>query len=67
VRECWPYPEFSDNAKFENFIYMMRETKFFRQDTQGNLTAAKITKKAKESYDKFFDKEFLELIGNSTN
>ena len=67
VREGWPYPEFSDNAKFENFIYMMRETKFFRQDTQGNLTAAKITKKAKESYDKFFDKEFLELIGNSTN
>jgi len=46
---------------------MMRETKFFRQDTQGNLTAAKITKKAKESYDKFFDKKFLELIGNSTN
>ena len=67
VKEGWPYPEFSDNAKFENFIYMMRETKFFRQDTQGNLTAAKITKKAKESYDKFFDKEFLELIGNSTN
>ena len=22
--EGWPYPEFSDKAKFDNFVYMMK-------------------------------------------
>ena len=62
VIEGWPYPEFSDNAKFENFLYMMIGAKFFKEDLEGNLFASKITKKAKKLYDQFFDKEFLSFI-----
>ena len=60
--EGWPYPEFSDKAKFDNFVYMMKQTKFFKEDSEGKLSASKITKKAKKLYEQFFDKDFLELI-----
>ena len=60
--EGWPYPEFSDKAKFDNFVYMIKQTKIFREDSEGKLSASKITKKAKNLYEQFFDKDFLELI-----
>ena len=65
--EGWPYPEFSDKAKFDNFVYMMKETKFFKEDKEGRLTASKITKRAKKLYDQFFDKDFLDFIERQTN
>ena len=45
--EGWPYPEFSDKAKFDNFVYMMKETKYFKEDEEGYLSASKITKEQK--------------------
>ena len=65
--EGWPYPEFSDKDKFDNFVYMMKEAKFFREDSEGKLSASKITKKAKNLYEQFFDKNFLELIERQSN
>ena len=65
--EGWPYPEFSDKAKFDNFVYMMKETKFFKEDKEGRLSASKITKRAKKLYDQFFDKDFLEFIERQAN
>ena len=62
AKEGWPYPEFSDKAKFDNFVYMMKESKFFREDENGNLTASKITRRAQQSYELFFDKEFIQLV-----
>ena len=64
AKEGWPYPEFSDKAKFDNFVYMMKESKFFREDENGNLTASKITRRAQQSYELFFDKEFIQLVEN---
>ena len=60
--EGWPYPEFSDKAKFDNFVYMMKETKYFKEDEEGYLSASKITKRAKKLYKQFFDKDFLEFV-----
>ena len=65
--EGWPYPEFSDKAKFNNFVYMMKETKFFKEDESGYLSASKITKRAKKLYEQFFDKDFLEFIDTRTS
>ena len=65
--EGWPYPEFSDKAKFNNFVYMMKQTKFFKEDSEGKLSASKITKKAQNLYEQFFDKDFLELIERQSN
>ena len=65
--ESWPYPEFSDKAKFDNFVYMMKQTKFFKEDCEGKLSASKITKKAQNLYEQFFDKDFLELIERQSN
>ena len=60
--EGWPYPEFSDKAKFDNFVYMMKEAKFFREDKDGNLEVSKITQRVKKLYEQFFDKDFIEFI-----
>ena len=65
--EGWPYPEFSDKAKFDNFLYMMIETRYFKENNEGNLFASKITKRAKNLYEKFFDNEFLSFIENKIN
>ena len=60
--EGWPYPEFSDKDKFDNFVYMMKEAKFFREDENGNLEVSKITQRVKKLYEQFFDKDFIEFI-----
>jgi hypothetical protein len=60
--EGWAYPEFSDRAKFDNFLYMMIDAKFFREDDEDYLYASKITKRAKKGYEQFFDEEFLRSI-----
>ena len=65
--EGWPYPEFSDKAKFDNFVYMMKQTKYFKEDNEGKLSASKITKKAKDLYEQFFDNDFLEFIERQSN
>ena len=65
--EGWPYPEFSDKAKFDNFLYMMMETRYFKENNEGRLFASKITKRAKKLYEKFFDNEFLSFIENKIN
>ena len=62
--EGWPYPEFSDKAKFDNFVYMMKETKYFKEDENGCLSASKITKRAKKLYEQFFDENFIEFVDN---
>ena len=59
--EGWPYPEFSDKAKFDNFVYMMKQTKFFKEDSEGKLSASKITKKAQNLYEQFLIKIFWNL------
>ena len=51
--EGWPYPEFSDKAKFDNFVYMMKETKYFKEDEEGYLSASKITKEQKRYINNF--------------
>ena len=65
--EGWPYPEFSDQAKFDNFVYAMKKTKYFKEDDQGKLSASIITKRAKNLYEQFFDKDFLDFIENQAN
>ena len=62
VIEGWAYPEFSDKAKFDNFLYMMINAKFFREDDEDYLYASKITKRAKKGYEQFFDEEFIKSI-----
>ena len=62
--EGWPYPEFSDNAKFDNFVFAMINTKFFKENDDNFISASKITKKAKIGYEQFFDKEFITFIDN---
>ncbi len=46
---------------------MMKQTKFFKEDSEGKLSAAMITKKAKKLYEQFFDKDFLEYIERQSN
>ena len=62
IIEGWAYPEFSDKAKFDNFLYMMINAKFFREDDEDCLYASKITKRAKKGYEQFFDEEFIKSI-----
>ena len=53
--------------EFDNFVYMMKETKYFKEDEEGYLSASKITKRAKKLYKQFFDKDFLEFVDNFTS
>ena len=63
--EGWPYPEFSDKTKFQNFLEFLISEKYITEDKEKELFAAsKITVKAQESYKKFFDKKFINLIQN---
>ena len=63
--EGWPYPEFSDKTKFQNFLEFLISEKYITEDKEKELFAAsKITVKAQESYKKFFDKKFIDLIQN---
>ena len=52
----------SDNAKFDNFVFAMINTKFFKENDDNFISASKITKKAKIGYEQFFDKEFITFI-----
>ena len=61
--EGWPYPEFSDTKKFQNFLDFMTNEKYIKEDpVNGNLTASKVTLKAKENYIGFFDNRFIDLV-----
>ena len=63
--EGWPYPEFSDKTKFQNFLEFLIAEKYITEDKEKELFAAsKITVRAQESYKKFFDKKFIDLIQN---
>ena len=63
--EGWPYPEFSDSTKFQNFIEFLITERYVKKDEQsGNLSASKITLKAQKSYKTFFDSRFLKLMQN---
>ena len=61
--EGWPYPEFSDKTKFQNFIELLIGERYVKKD-KGLLSASLITLKAQDSYKAFFDNRFLELIQN---
>ena len=63
--EGWPYPEFSDSMKFQNFIEFLIAERYVKKDeNSGNLSASKITLKAQKSYKTFFDSKFIKLIQN---
>ena len=59
--EGWPYPEFSDKTKFQNFIELLVSERYVKEDKE-SLAASSITLKAQNSYKVFFDNRFLELI-----
>ena len=59
--EGWPYPEFSDETKFHNFIELLIAERYVKVDKE-LLSASKITLKAQDNYKVFFDNRFLELI-----
>ena len=59
--EGWPYPEFSEKTKFQNFIELLIAGRYVKKDKE-LLSASKITLKAQDSYKVFFDNKFLELI-----
>ena len=59
--EGWPYPEFSDEIKFHNFIELLIAERYVKVDRE-LLSASKITLKAQDSYKVFFENRFLELI-----
>ena len=59
--EGWPYPEFSDKTKFQNFLDLLITERYVKED-QEIYSASKITLKAQESYKTFFDRKFLELV-----
>tara|TARA_B100001175_G_scaffold244619_1_gene211197 strand:- start:4396 stop:4935 length:540 start_codon:yes stop_codon:yes gene_type:complete len=59
--EGWPYPEFSDKTKFQNFIELLVAERYVKEDKE-SLAASSITLKAQTSYKVFFDNRFLELI-----
>tara|TARA_B100001996_G_scaffold35837_1_gene26686 strand:- start:2869 stop:5283 length:2415 start_codon:yes stop_codon:yes gene_type:complete len=59
--EGWPYPEFSDKTKFQNFLDLLITERYVKED-QEIYSASKITLKAQESYKAFFDRKFLELV-----
>jgi len=62
--EGWPYPEFSDKTKFDQFLDKMLKERFIRQGEGGVLKVARITERVRQDYTNFFDEEFLECIQN---
>lgn len=60
--ESWPYPEFSDKTKFDQFLDKMLKEKLIKQNEEGYLKASKITQKVKKDFLNFFDKRFIENI-----
>ena len=59
--EGWPYPEFSDKAKFQNFIDLLITERYIKEDNE-MYSASKVTLRAQENYKAFFDRKFLELV-----
>ncbi len=59
--EGWPYPEFSDKAKFQNFIDLLITERYVKEDNE-TYSASKVTLRAQENYKAFFDRKFLELV-----
>jgi glycerol-3-phosphate O-acyltransferase len=60
--EGWPYPEFSDKTKFDQFIDKLVLDKLVKEDEDLNLQAARITKRVKKDYLNFFNQKFINLI-----
>tara|TARA_B100001146_G_scaffold87309_1_gene77451 strand:+ start:128 stop:2551 length:2424 start_codon:yes stop_codon:yes gene_type:complete len=60
--EGWPYPEFSDKTKFDQFIDKLLLDKLVKEDEDLNLQAARITKRVKKDYLNFFNQQFINLI-----
>ena len=60
--EGWPYPEFSDRSKFDQFIEKLLLDKLVKEDKNLNLQAARITKRVKKDYLNFFNQQFINLI-----
>lgn len=60
--EGWPYPEFSDKNKFDQFIEKLLLDKLVKEDKNLNLQAARITKRVKKDYLNFFNQQFINLI-----
>lgn len=59
--EGWPYPEFSDKTKFQNFLSLLITERYVKEDKE-IYSASKVTLKAQENYTAFFDRKFLELV-----
>jgi len=62
VVEGWPYPEFSDLHKFDQFIDKLLIDKLVKEDKELNLQPARITQKVKKDYLNFFNQQFINLI-----
>ena len=60
--EGWPYPEFSDKNKFDQFIDKLLLDKLVKEDENLDLQAARITKRVKKDYLNFFNQQFINLI-----
>ncbi|MDC0169418.1 hypothetical protein OAI42_00895, partial [bacterium] len=60
--EGWPYPEFSDKNKFDQFIDKLLLDKLVKEDGDLNLQAARITKRVKKDYLNFFNQQFINHI-----
>ena len=60
--EGWPYPEFSEKTKFNQFIDKMLAEKFIIKVPENKLQASRITKKVKKDYTNFFNTQFINLI-----
>jgi len=60
--EGWPYPEFSDKSKFDQFIDKMLMEKFVKEGPNKELNTSRITQKARKDYSNFFNRQFLDLI-----
>ncbi|MDG2061900.1 MAG: glycerol-3-phosphate 1-O-acyltransferase PlsB [SAR86 cluster bacterium] len=62
IIEGMPYPEFSDQIKFDQFIEKMIREKFIRQNSNGDIKVSRITKRIKKDFTNFFDKNFLDIV-----
>ena len=60
--EGWPYPEFSEKAKFNQFIDKMLAEKFIIKVPENKLQASRITKKVQKDYTNHFNTQFINLI-----
>ena len=56
--EGWAYPEFSDRAKFDNFLYMMIDAKFLERMIRIIFMLQRLQSELKKAMNNFLTKSF---------